>query len=421
MLVLAGTRSGKTAFAPWWLWREIKAKGPGDYLVAAPNYPLLEKAAYSYLLDAFSTKLGIGKSNGGAKGRIEITKAGERELWGADQDRPTRIMFGHADAPESLEAAQYKAAWLDEAGQKQFKRESWEAIQRRLAIDKGRAIFTTTPYSLNWLKTEVYDRAKRVEDAKAKKLPFAAIDADYEAVNFISIDNPAFPLDEWERARGTMQPWKFNLFYMGIFTRPAGAVFDCFDRDTMVCRSFVIPEHWVRYTGVDFGYPNHSTVYVAEEVSQIEQEGQPQRLFNTGRFHVYREYRPQESRQASEHVKYMQRGEIRLPEYSVGGAMSEQNWRDQFAAHGYPIHEPDQRDVEVSLDRTYQLLAEGRLIVHESCPRLIEELMTFSRVVDDAGDVTNDLDDEPSYHGIASLRYLCSYLLRTGPAVDVFF
>src|SRR5687767_14639863 len=44
-LVLAGTQSGKTAFGPVWLYREIERRGHGDYLVVTPTYPLLKLKA----------------------------------------------------------------------------------------------------------------------------------------------------------------------------------------------------------------------------------------------------------------------------------------------------------------------------------------------------------------------------------------
>ena len=37
VLVLAGWQSGKTVIGPPWLLNEIKARGPGDYLVASPG------------------------------------------------------------------------------------------------------------------------------------------------------------------------------------------------------------------------------------------------------------------------------------------------------------------------------------------------------------------------------------------------
>src|SRR5881394_2484618 len=42
ILVVAGTQSGKTSFGPFWLEREMKEKGAGDYLIVTPDFPLLE-------------------------------------------------------------------------------------------------------------------------------------------------------------------------------------------------------------------------------------------------------------------------------------------------------------------------------------------------------------------------------------------
>ena len=36
-------------------------------------------------------------------------------------------------------------------------------------------------------------------------------------IRFDSTDNPAFPREEWERARATLPPWKFKMFYQGYF------------------------------------------------------------------------------------------------------------------------------------------------------------------------------------------------------------
>ncbi len=57
-----------------------------------------------------------------------------------DPNIPSRILFGYATDPESLESATAKAAVLDEAGQKKFKVGAWQAILRRLALHQGRAL-----------------------------------------------------------------------------------------------------------------------------------------------------------------------------------------------------------------------------------------------------------------------------------------
>jgi hypothetical protein len=432
ILVLAGTRSGKTSFSPWWLWREIQRRGAGDYLLCAPSYKLLDKAAVPYLNDALATHLRLGKLVDGAKGRFEVNKAGEWKLWQSQQTKPTRILFGHADEPESLEAAQYKAAVCDEAGQKRFKQESWEAIQRRLAIDRGRCLFPTTPYSLNWLKTEVHDRA--VRNLRGTSASPTA-DAGYDLVSFESIMNPAFPLEEWERARATLPAWKFDLFYRGIFSRPAGAIYDCFDPDFHVIPAedgvgFVPPAAWRLYCGIDFGAPNFAAVFIAEEPG-------------TGKRVAFAEYRPTVIRTVEGYIEDMhallrrtfktQAGQwaamadrsvsewTRLPEICVGGAKAEGDWRREFAARGWPIREPDQPNVEVGISRVYASFAEDRLFVSAACPQLVADITNYSREVDDAGEPISDtIMDKDTFHGADSLRYIVGYLEAKGTGFRVF-
>ena len=151
VLVLAGTQSGKTSFGPVWLWREIQRCGPGDYLVVTPTYPLLVKKALPEFLRLFKRRLRLGDYQSQQK-VFTFDQGGERRAFGATQEEPTQIFFGHATDPESLESATAKGAWLDEAGQKKFRLGSWEAVQRRLSIHEGRALLTTTPYDLGWLK-----------------------------------------------------------------------------------------------------------------------------------------------------------------------------------------------------------------------------------------------------------------------------
>src|SRR5262245_23420945 len=63
VVVLAGTQGGKTELGPFWLHREIQAKGPGDYLCVAPTYPLLEKKMLPAFLALFEERLRWGRYN----------------------------------------------------------------------------------------------------------------------------------------------------------------------------------------------------------------------------------------------------------------------------------------------------------------------------------------------------------------------
>src|SRR5687768_6763873 len=84
--VVAGVRSGKSSFAAWWLWREMKHRGPGDYLVAAPSYPLIDKAAGPEIQTLFERQLRLGSMRQ-QPWQFRVSKSGHAELW---PDQPYR-------------------------------------------------------------------------------------------------------------------------------------------------------------------------------------------------------------------------------------------------------------------------------------------------------------------------------------------
>ena len=422
VLALAGVRSGKTSAGPWVMCNWMQDGGPGPYLLVAPTFTLLDKAAVPEVRTVLGRILGLGEVIGGSNGYFRISDEGHRKLW-PDlplPHEPSRIIFGYAERPESLAAVTAKGAWLDECGQKGFKQESYEELLARVSIHRGRILFTTRPYLLHWLKTEVYDRA--VRNAKGVGLP---ADADYEVISYESRDNPKFPPEEWERAKATLPDWKFDMLYRGIFTRPAGAVYDCWDPETMVGPAFNPDPSWTRYVGIDFGAPNFAGVFIAEEPG-VELAGPPARgkpkLTTPSVFHVYGEYRPNEARSAKEHVEAMKalrrriEGETPPPiRATIGGSRSENQWRLDFASAGWPIHPPDQTEVEVGIGRTYAFIKTGRLRVCENCPALISDLNTYSRPVDDAGNVLEGIEDKELAHSADALRYVAGWLGRLGP------
>lgn len=393
--VIAGTQGGKSEFGPLWLWREIRDRGPGDYLAVAPMYPLMMKKQLPAFLRWFLTLNKLGKFTGGTANVFRFSADGERRMWGAVQDTPTQVFFGHAQDPDSLEAATAKGAWLDEAGQNKFRGASWEAIQRRLAINRGRALISTTPYNLGWLKTQFFDRWK-------------AGDADYDVVRFESIDNPAFPREEWERAKRTLPRWKFNMFYRGLFERPAGMIYDVFDPEQHTTPlEWTPPGNWNRYLGLDFGGVNTAGVWFAEELL-------------TQKYFAYREYHAG-GRTAKEHAAALLEGERGLPATCVGGSKSEDQWRSEFSHGGLPVKEPDQPDVEVGIQRVYKAIKEGRFYVSKRCAGLLDELATYSRPIDDMGNPMEGIEDKELFHRLDATRYIVGWLERNSAKVGIHF
>lgn len=380
ILVLAGTQSGKTSWGPLWLHREIMRCGPGDYMVVAPTFPLMSLKALPEFLALFKRRLGLGDYN--IQSRTFTYHDGQ-----------TRVFFGHASDPDSLESATAKAAWLDEAGQKKFKLGSWEAIQRRLSIHQGRAVITTTPYDLGWLKQRLWD-------------PWIAArrnHPDIEVVSFTSVANPTFPRAEYERARRELPGWKFRMFYQGVFERPAGMIYDCFDTQRHTRPRFAIPSDWPRWLGLDFGGVNTAGVYLAEE----ERLGQPPR------FWVYRVYGPCGGRTAKEHVAELLKGEPCYPT-AVGGAASEDQWREEFCAAGLAVMEPPISEVEVGINRVYGGLQNDELLIFDDLHGLTDDLGSYCREVDEAGEPTDKIEDKDTWHRLDALRYIMARVRQLG-------
>lgn len=384
ILISAGTQSGKTACLPWWLLSEIKERGPGDYLFATPTFTLLEKKALPEFLRLFHTKLGFGDYVGGSKRTFTLNARAEAALFGKKQKEPSRVVFGHAQDPDSLESATYKGAVLDEAGQKKFKHGSWEAVQRRLSIHEGRCLIGTTPYYIGWLKRELHDRAG---------------DGTVRLVQFASTMNPAFPREEYDRMRAIMPRWKFDMMYRGLFRRPAGMIYDCWsDKNTMP--RFPLPPTWPRHLGLDFGGVNTAGVFLAEEQTD---DGE-----STGRYIAYRTYH-EGSRTTKEHAKALRRGEVMTPA-ATGGAWSEDQWRREFRDAGLPVRRPPIREVEEGIGRVYALMKTRRLLVFDDLHDLIDDIESYSRVLGDDDEPTEKIEDKEKFHLADGLRYKCCQL-----------
>lgn len=382
---IAGTQSGKTAIGPAWLYREVQFRGPGDYLVVSPTYKLLARKALPTFRRYFENLLQLGEYHTQAA-EFRFSRDGANRTFGEREDGaehdPTVVFFGHAQDPESLESATAKAAWLDEAGQRAFKLESWEAVLRRLSLALGRVLITTTPYNLGWLKLKVFDRWK-------------AGDPDYFVVNFPSTANPAFPQEEAERAKRDLPYWKYAMFYLGLFTRPAGLIYDSFDEERHKIPRFTIPEDWPRHLGLDFGGVNTAGMFYAEEPG-------------TGRLFAYREYKAG-GRTAADHARYLKQGEPMVPN-CVGGSKSEGQWRQEFRKGGLPVKAPPISDVEVGIDRVYGAHSRGEILVFDDLEHYLEQKMTYSRELDERGDPTEKIEDKEQQHYMDAERYIIAEL-----------
>lgn len=383
--ILAGSQGGKTSFGPPWMLREIQRRGPGDYLVVTPTYPLLSKKLLPEFKRLFEVYLQLGSYRGSPDRQFTLSTEGQRRLFGASgPEYETTVFFGHAADPDSLESATAKAAWLDEAGQKKFKLASYEAIRRRLALHQGRILITTTPYNLGWLKQKIWDRRQ---------------EADIRVVRFTSLQNPVFPREEYDWAKDNLPRWRFDLYYRAIFTKPAGLIYDCFDDERQKVPRFAIPEDWSRYIGLDFGGVNTVALKYAEHPT-------------SGNFYLYEAYKAG-GKTGEEHARALLMGEPGIP-FAVGGSKSEGNWRLEFRAGGLPVREPDITDVEVGITRVYGMHKNRRILVFDDLEEYLDEIGSYSRELDENGDPTEAIEDKADYHYMDAERYIMGWVNRKG-------
>lgn len=388
VFMLAGTQSGKTSFGPWWLWREIKRRGPGDYLAVSSTFDLFNLKMLPELQVVFERVLKIGRLHSGA-GVIELKnpETGEFEARRATDPMWGRIIMRSATAESGLESATAKAAWMDEVGQDQFSLEAWEAIQRRLSLNLGRALGTTTLYNVGWLRQQVYDRWK-------------AGDPDYDVIQYASTLNPSFPQEEYERAKRTLPLWKFNMFYRGLFTRPPGQIYSDVDEEIHMFKPRTFPVHWPRYVGVDPGGVNLATIWIVENPG-------------TRVYYIYRETHEGDMT-TEEHVKRAQeRAEGTTVAIWVGGAPSEEQIRRDWNNYGIPLLAPRVTDVESGIDRVISLFKQGRLFFAEDLAGLRDELATYSRELGKNDEVTKVIKNKNQYHRLDALRYVATFLDET--------
>jgi hypothetical protein len=380
--MLAGTQGGKTSFGPHWLLREIQDQGPGDYLAVTATFPLLKLKMLPEFLNVFQHTLRLGEWH--ASERVFLFHDGR-----------TRVIFGSAVNPESLESATAKAAWLDECGQDQFRLESWEAVLRRLSLHQGRVLMGTTIYNLGWLRQEVYSR-------------WLAGDPDYEVVQFESIVNPAFPRAEYERARRTLPAWKFAMMYRGLFDRPAGLIYADFvdtyrEEGGHKVRAFDLPPQWPRYVGIDFGAVHTALIWLAQD---------PQADI----YYVYHESLSGGKTTAEHAAEALAKAAGVNVLTWHGGAKAEVQQRLDWQAAGVPVQGPSLDDVEAGIDRVIAMFKHKRLFVFDSCRGLLDELGTYSREVDESGQALEKIRDRECYHRLDALRYVVQGLQssRTG-------
>lgn len=395
-IITSGSQAGKTSVGPVWLDEEIGRCGPGDYLAVTSTYDLFNMKMLPELTRYFCDYRKSGRYHPEPK-VIELIDPDTERFWArtAKDKMWGRIILRSAAAGSKngavgvgrLEAATAKAAWLDEFGMDSFTLGAWESVKRRLRINHGRVLGTTTLYNFGWLRSELY-------------VPWTQGARNIKVIQFDSTMNPSFPLDEYEEARATMPTWKFNMQYRGIFDRPAGSIYSDFSEPAHVCAPFFIPDHWICVVGIDPGAVNTATVWLA---------------VNPETFNVYLWRETLEGNITSEeHAKRAMAIAARFRQkVFYGGAKSETQFRRDWTNAGCTVKDPLISDVEGGIDKVIGLLKGGKFKIFKTCTRSIAQFTEYSRELDQYGIPKEAIKDKASFHLMDALRYAAPGIPRS--------
>ena len=376
ILALSGVQGGKTVCGAIWLLTEIYnayEKGErGDWLIAAPTEKILQQSTLVKFKDFIPADWGVWREQ---KKCFEL-------VWG------DRIFVRSTENPEHLEGMTIKGAWLDEAGQ--MKSQVWTYIQARVAINRGRVLMTTTPYAMNWLYREIMKKAKEG-------------DPDYELVTWKSIENPAFPKEDFERAKRTLPKAIFERRYLGLFTRLEGLVYPDFDIDTHVVEPFQIPDNWGYFGGMDFGHTNPTCILsiVKDPVNNI--------------YYVIDEFYEREA-SLSKIAAWMQKYPMAKVFADRQSAHLISELQQQYGCKNIA---PCDNSIDVGIERLGSLLREKRLkFFRKRCKWTVDEIESYHYPPPSDDKEVKDKPVPFNNHAMDALRYAFSKPLPRQPGIQ---
>jgi hypothetical protein len=234
VIACSGIQGGKSFVGALRLRKEVKVKWPANkfpgvnFAVTAPDYKIMKQSTR----DAFDRVFnGMGKMQ--EQDQV-FTLYDKRKIF-------FRTMVKNPNSVEGIPNCVF--IWGDEAGL--YPLTSYRNIVSRTGLMQGSAFFTSTPYAMNWMAKEI------------KKFHEGSPDIGY--FEWESIDNPAFPREEYELQRRILPPKVFNRRYRGIHETMEGLIFEYADRhkvDPFPISAFDC------YGGIDWGWDHPAGIVV---------------------------------------------------------------------------------------------------------------------------------------------------------------
>lgn len=307
------------------------------------------------------------------------------------------IALRNLDDPSKYQSAEFAAIIVDELTK--VTRQTFDILRGSLrwpGLNNTVFLAASNPGGVGhmWVKQLWIDRSFPPELVN-KAHEFAFIRA-------LPADNPHLTASYWEELDSLPEPLR-SAWRDGDWSVFAGMAFPSWDANTHIVKPFVIPEHWPKWRGYDWGYASPACClwFTRDQ--------------DSGRVYVYRELYVtemtdrQQARMIRELTPPTEQVSITYADPSVFGRRHvgdvTYSTADEFANEGVPFVSAnnDRIDGKRRVDRLLGKLPDGKpgLVIFNTCNHLIRTLPALPYDEHRPEDVDTDAED----HAYDALRY----------------
>jgi hypothetical protein len=276
--------------------------------------------------------------------------------------------------------------------------DTWNEVGAPMLLDNnGDAVFIFTPPSL--IATGV---SKARDPRHASKL-FKQAQQDttglWEAIHWTSHDNPTISSESLSLITKDMSldSYRREIMAEDDEIQASWLVHSKFNERICKIPRFPIPKEWLISTGHDFGSANPAALFLAQNPG-------------SGDIFIFREYAPGPGFSTAQHV-------ARFIEFTAGynvirrvggNQTTEDEIRQGYTAHGWPITAPRLGKVNAQLDRVIGLEQLNKIFIFDDLYILLSQMANCLWELDKENKPTNRIKDEAKFHLLACLRYIGS-------------
>ena len=251
-----GTQWGKSMAGSFWMLNQIalSRSSKDNFLLMSPTYKIMQQSMLPYFLRVME---GLGEYRK-TESFFEL-KDGRRCYFRTETDPDSIVGIPNC-----------RAYWLDEAGKVSLY--FHENIKARAASVGATGLYTTSPYSRNWLYRDYIKKKEKGELENVRLIKAASWENPFHTLHS--------PINR-ARMRAEMDPRRFDMLFGGEWGKQTGLVYDCFDDAANIIAPHKLPNGTIFYAGVDWGH-TEPFVIVVRAITPDHQHFQVAEFYKTG-------------------------------------------------------------------------------------------------------------------------------------------